>query len=307
MNPEQENQAPSSFAVGSFAGVRTAGGVLDRIVEAKARRLLDARTADSGVSVTAAGLSVGLPGTAFIDALSRPNQVNVIAEIKRQSPSKGIIRQDFDPLAIAASYAKNGAAALSVLTEEDFFGGSLEYLKKIRRELPEVPLLRKDFIFDLSQISESRDAGANALLLITAILDDYLLGSLIDSTEHAGLAPLVEVHNSEELERAAKAGARLIGVNNRDLRDFTVSLETSVQLATLAPQGRVLVSESGINTGQDIAYLTHAGYNAFLVGEHLMKADDPGAALSELIREAGGTMDAHGSENTNQEIHEVSL
>jgi indole-3-glycerol phosphate synthase len=218
----------------------------------------------------------------FFDSLNRSDRINVIAEIKRRSPSKGILREDFDPSLIAESYCRNGAAALSILTEEDFFDGSLDHIRSARDKV-DIPILRKDFIIDARQVPEAAHAGADALLLIVAILDDELLKDLIEAAIESKLDALVEVHTESEMERAARAGARVIGVNNRDLTTFNVTLETSLRLAPLAPQGGVLVSESGINTGKDIDRLRRAGFHAFLIGEHFMRAGDPGRALKELV------------------------
>jgi indole-3-glycerol phosphate synthase len=263
-------------------GVIEAGGILDRIVASKAKRLEEtklrlplarlARSTDGKIRPLAA-------------ALSRSERVNIIAEIKQRSPSKGIICEDFDPVRIAKSYEIGDAAALSVLCEEDFFGGSLEHLKAIRGQV-ELPLLRKDFIFDEYQIYESASAGADAILLIVAILDDELLARLIGLARDVGLEPLVEVHSADEVRRAAQAGASIIGVNNRDLTTFNVDLETSVRMVSVAPIGAILVSESGIHNGQDIRRLKQSGFSAFLVGEHLMRAGNPGDALAQLIAEA---------------------
>jgi len=268
-------------------GLLSAGGVLDRIVETKAGRLDDAKRRAPIELLAAEALAIAaLPRErSLAAALRRPNRVNVIAEIKRRSPSKGIICENFDPAGIAESYASCGAAALSVLCEEDFFGGSLAHLEAIRRRI-DLPLLRKDFIFDSYQLYESRVAGADAVLLIVAILEDDLLSRLIGLANELGLEALVEVHSVDEMTRAARAGASIIGVNNRDLTTFKVDLDTSLQLAPLAPKGAILVSESGINTGSDIRRLRSAGFNAFLVGEHLMRAQDPGEALRRLIEEA---------------------
>jgi len=268
-----------------------AGGILDRIVDAKAVRLEAAkrRAPINGLMDRAGSQSSTRICHSLADALSRA-QVNIIAEIKQRSPSKGIIRDDFDPIRIADSYAGAGAAALSVLAEEDFFGGSLEHLEAIRSRVA-LPLLRKDFIFDEYQLYESLLAGADAVLLIVGILEDELLRSLIDLADKLELNALVEVHSADEMKRAIRAGATMIGVNNRDLTTFAVDLETSVQLARIATDGAILVSESGINFGSDIQRLKAAGFSAFLVGEHLMRATDPGAALLQLISEA----DAGGS------------
>ena len=211
----------------------------------------------------------------------------MIAEIKRRSPSKGVIRQVFDPAAVAESYARGGAAAISVLTEEDFFDGSLDHLRAARQVAMHLPILRKDFVFDEYQLYEAAAAGADAVLLIAAILDDELLEKMIRVASEIGLDQLVEVHDAEEMRRAAAAGAGIIGVNNRDLRTFEVTLETSEKLAPLAPDGVVLVSESGIENAADIGRLRHAGFQAFLIGEHLMRARDPGLALNDLISNAG--------------------
>ena len=264
-------------------GVRAAGGILDRIVEAKAARLEAAKRRAPTSALIERGASRSFHSLA--GALARADSVNIIAEIKQRSPSKGIICADFNPVRIASSYAGAGAAALSVLAEEDFFGGSLDHLEAIRNRVA-LPLLRKDFIFDEYQLHESVSAGADAVLLIVAILEDELLATLIELAGKLGLDALVEVHSSYEIERAIKAGASLIGINNRDLTTFAVDLETSIELAGLAPTGSVLVSESGIHYGADIRRLKSAGFNAFLVGQHLMSANDPGAALAQLIREA---------------------
>jgi indole-3-glycerol phosphate synthase len=265
-------------------GVREAGGVLDRIVRAKAERLGHAKLiapAEQVAEQSSRAASARRAGT-FAEALARPGAVNVIAEVKHRSPSKGVIREDFDPVGIARSYRDAGAAALSVLCEEDFFGGSLDHLKAIRGRV-DLPLLRKDFIFDEYQIHESAAAGADALLLIVAMLEDELLARLVDLTRGLKLDALVEVHSAFEMERAVRAGARVIGVNNRDLTTFTVDLGVSTELAPLAPEGAVLVSESGISSAGEVRLLKSAGYHAFLIGEHFMRAADPGGALRGLV------------------------
>ena len=264
-------------------GVLAAGGVLDRIVDAKAQRVAHLKvTRPINEQPAPVSERSTLPQCSMIEALSRPDRTSIIAEIKHRSPSKGIIREEFDPIAIAASYEKAGAAALSVLTEEDFFGGSLAQLRAVRERVG-LPLLRKDFLFDEYQIHEALAAGADALLLIVAILDDALLADLIALATELKIDPLVEVHTAREMDRATAAGARLIGVNNRDLTTFNVDIETSERLATLAPRDAVLVSESGIHTGRDVYRLKQAGYKAFLVGEHFMRAVDPGEALGQLV------------------------
>jgi len=269
------------------SSVLAAGGILERIVEAKSRRLEEAKRRTPLEQLAEQALAIDNSATrrSLAEALGRTDRVNIIAEIKQRSPSKGIICEDFDPVRIAVGYANAGAAALSVLAEEDFFGGSLEHLKVIRERVT-VPLLRKDFIFDQYQLYESVVAGADAVLLIVAILEDEPLAKLIELTRKLGLESLVEVHSGDEMRRAAEAGAAIVGVNNRDLTTFNVDLRTSIELAADAPKGATLVSESGINTGSDIRRLRSAGFNAFLVGEHLMKASEPGEALRRLIDEA---------------------
>lgn len=265
-------------------GLIVAGGILDRIVDLKARRLSESKR-ERPLNEILDRLERSAPARAphsLLAALTRPDRTNIIAEVKHRSPSKGVIREDFDPLAIADSYARGGAAALSVLTEEDHFGGSLNYLRQIRYRTT-LPLLRKDFIFDEYQVYESAEAGADALLLIVAILDDRLLARLIECATEAGLDALVEVHTRGEMDRAARAGARLVGVNNRDLTNFKVDIETSLTLVEHAPRGAVLISESGVKTGADVRRLKSAGFHAFLVGEHLMRAESPGDALRDLI------------------------
>ena len=270
----------------ALPGMLTPGGVLDRIVEAKAARLSDSirRKPIELLLPRALAMPVSPPLRSFSSTLNRQDRVNVIAEIKQRSPSKGVICQDFDPVRIAESYASGGAAALSVLCEEDFFGGSLADLEAIRGRV-DLPLLRKDFIFDPYQLYESRAAGADAVLLIVAILGDTLLSRLIGLAKELGIDPLVEVHSLDEMERATRAGASIIGVNNRDLTTFDVQLDASIRLAPHASIGTILVSESGINSGADIRRLRSAGFTAFLVGEHLVRARNPGEALRSLIDE----------------------
>jgi indole-3-glycerol phosphate synthase len=211
--------------------------------------------------------------------------VNVIAEFKRASPSKGVIRADAEPAQIALAYEAGGAAAISVLTEEDRFLGSLDDLRAVRAAV-KVPVLRKDFIFDEYQLYESAAAGADALLLIVAALDDETLARLRQITEdELEMDALVEVHTEEELRRAVQAGATLIGVNNRDLHSFNVSLEVSVKLAEHAPADNLLVTESGLRSSDDLRRLRALGYRGFLIGETLMRASEPEKALRELNSE----------------------
>ena len=205
--------------------------------------------------------------------------INIIAEFKRRSPSKGMIREGANPIDVARAYEEGGAVAMSVLTEEDYFHGSLDDLRQVKATV-DLPVLRKDFIVDEYQVYESAAAGADAILLIVAALDDDLLSRLRRLAEdELQMDALVEVHTSEEMKRAAACGAKLIGVNNRDLRTFEVSLDTSLRLAQEAPADALLVSESGLNNASDLQRLYGAGFRGFLIGETLMRADDPAAAL----------------------------
>lgn len=208
---------------------------------------------------------------------------NLIAEVKYRSPSKGILCPDFDHIALAKTYAANGAAAISVLTDEKYFGGSLDYLNEISALGLDIPLLRKDFIFDAYQLYEARAAGASAVLLIVAMLDDAELRNLLSATHELGMDALVETHTTVEVEKALKADARVIGVNNRDLHTFNVSLETSLSLRSLIPADKVMVAESGIHTQDDVARLADAGVDAMLIGEGLMTAPDVAAKVREFI------------------------
>lgn len=205
----------------------------------------------------------------------------IIAEVKKASPSKGVLAQEFDPVQIARTYQAGGAAALSVLTDQHFFQGSIDHLKAARASV-QLPVLRKDFTIHRDQIAEAAAAGADAILLIAAILTEAELGDFREYAETFGMDALVEVHDRPELDRTIASGARVIGVNNRDLRTFQVKLKVSLDLANHMPQGAILVSESGIGTPEDVRQLRAAGYSAFLVGEHLMRAPDPAAALREL-------------------------
>jgi len=216
------------------------------------------------------------PTRRFLDALHHtPNPIALIAEVKRASPSKGVIRAEFDPLTLAQRYAEAGADALSILTDEPYFGGRLEYLARIRSHVP-LPLLRKDFIVDTYQIYESRVMGADAILLIVAAVEsDATLREWRELAESLGLDALVEVHTEAELERALRTGATLIGINNRNLHTFETRLQTTFDLLPRVPPDRVVVSESGIETAEQVRALHQAGVQAMLVGETLMRAEDP--------------------------------
>jgi indole-3-glycerol phosphate synthase len=206
----------------------------------------------------------------------------VIAEVKKASPSKGVLRADFIPADIAQSYAEHGAACLSVLTDKDFFQGSVDYLKQARASC-DLPVLRKDFIVDAYQVYESRVMGADCILLIAACLDDAQMASLEVLAMSLDMAVLVEVHDSAELARALQLKTPLLGINNRNLQTFEVSLDTTLSLLKDVPADRLLVTESGITTPADVARLRAAGVNAFLVGEAFMRAEDPGVALATLF------------------------
>lgn len=210
----------------------------------------------------------------------------IIAEVKKASPSKGVIRADFDPLAVADDYQAAGAAAISVLTEKKFFQGSLDYLRQIRQRVS-VPLLRKDFVFDDYQVHEACAYGASAILLIVAILGDRQLSDLAQLAQTLGLDCLIEVHDEAERDRALASGARLLGINNRDLRTFHTTLETSERLVKGVPDEVFVVSESGLSAAAQLDRLEAQGVGAFLIGETFMAATDPGASLRSLL--GGGT------------------
>lgn len=253
--------------------------ILEKIVVRKRERLAVSKAALPLTELSK--LVAPQAGGRFIQALQREG-INIIAEIKRRSPSKGVIRENFDAVAIAQNYTANGAAALSCLTEEDFFDGSLAYLRAVRQVTP-LPLLRKDFIFDEYQLWEAAQAGADCILLIAAMLEPKLFNDLLQAAYGLGLDVLVEVHDAAETEQVLRYDVRLLGVNNRNLRTFVTTLDTSVQLAAHLPAGLTLVSESGIRSRADIEFLKQAGFHAFLIGEELMRAPDEGAALRSLI------------------------
>lgn len=253
--------------------------ILQRILETK-REEIESRKRTLPLTDLKARLADTPPPRGFHQALRHtPNPIGLIAEIKRASPSKGVIRADFDPLAVAERYHEAGADALSVLTDEPFFQGKPEYLRLAREQTP-LPALRKDFIIEEYQIYESRALEADAILLIVAALPErQQLHDLRLLAESLGMDALVEVHDEWELETAVESGATLIGVNNRDLRTFEVSLETTFRLLRYFPEGITRVSESGIETPEQVRSLWSAGVHALLVGETLMRADDPVATV----------------------------
>jgi len=260
--------------------VSDAKNILDRIVEARRESIAHRKRAVPEIALKMA-VEKCAPPRDFPGALSR-DAFNVIAELKKASPSLGRIRDDYAPAALAAELEAAGAAALSVLTEEDFFSGSLADLH-IARKATTIPILRKDFIIDPWQVWETRAVGADSFLLIVAILSDEALRHLLALGRRLKMEPLVEVHSRDELTRAVAAGARIIGVNNRDLRDFKVRIETSLELVAEIPDGCIAVSESGLRTHDDISHLRLAGFEAFLIGELLMKHSDPAAQLRALL------------------------
>jgi len=256
---------------------------LDKIIAATRVRVARTRSA-ADLRTLQKRAEAHLP-RGFRRALERQDGVAVIAELKKASPSRGLIRAEFDPAGLAREFEAAGAAALSVLTEEEFFQGSLENLQS-SSEATGLPCLRKDFIVDEFQLLEARAHCADAVLLIVAALSQPELKTLSRGAAEHGLDVLCEVHDEVELRRAEDAGCNLIGVNNRNLKTLQVDLETSLRLAELMPKGALRVAESGIHSGADIARLRSAGYQAFLIGESLMKAKSPGEALRTLLSEA---------------------
>lgn len=258
--------------------------ILQRIVQSKRAEVAAARTRRPLAQVRADAESRVLTRD-FIAALRNQQgagRAAVIAEVKKASPSRGVLRADFVPADIAQSYAEHGAACLSVLTDAPFFQGCADYLKQARASC-DLPVLRKDFMIDAYQIFESRALGADAILLIAACLDDAQMAEFEAIAAHLGLAVLVEVHDAAELERALRLRTPLIGVNNRNLKTFEVSLETTLALRREVPAERFLICESGIHTRADVDRMRQAGVPGFLVGEAFMRAPDPGAALAELF------------------------
>jgi indole-3-glycerol phosphate synthase len=262
------------------------GTVLDRILEAR-RAEVDHRKRVLPETALKYGVKAATPLRDFSAALCRDG-LNVLAELKPASPSRGVIREPFEPVELAHSLESAGACALSVLTEGEFFLGSLKNLRDARKAI-QLPVLRKDFIFDSWQVWETRANDADSFLLIVATLSDGLLRDLIALGRELGMEPLVEVHTAEDLDRALAAGAHILGVNNRDLKTLTVNVDTSFDLIGRFPDDCIAVSESGLRTHEDLVKLRAAGFDAFLIGTHLMLAPDPAAALSSLISVAPGT------------------
>lgn len=255
--------------------------ILDAIVAA-ARKIVEDRRADVPLQTLERAARRRAGARDFAAALTRPGRLNVVAECKRRSPARGILRRDYDVTAIARAYEAAGAAAISVLTEPTFFDGSIEHLDAVHAAVS-VPVLRKDFVVDEYQLAEARAMGADAVLLIVAALGDDELRGLLRASRQFGLFVLVEVHDEAELDRALLADAGIVGVNNRDLKTLEVDLSASTRLIGRMPRGVVAIAESGLKTRRDLEALRAAGYDAFLIGERLMTAADPGAELRELL------------------------
>jgi indole-3-glycerol phosphate synthase len=254
-----------------------------RTIVAATLHITESRRAQEPASVLERRAAVRKPrGDRFEAALGMSGRVNVIAECKRRSPSRGVLAAQYDPVAVARQYEAGGAAAISVLTEPTFFDGALEHLAAVR-EAVDLPVLRKDFVVSDYQLLEARAAGADAVLLIVAALEQPELVRLQSRAWELGLAALVEVHDDEELARAIDSGARLVGVNNRNLRTLVVDVGASDRLAAQMPAGVVSVSESGLQTRADLERLAAAGYRAFLIGERFMTDPDPAGAIAQLI------------------------
>lgn len=255
--------------------------ILTKILTTKAEEVAAARAATPLEAVRTAAAGAPAP-RGFYRALREPAGVQVIAEVKKASPSAGVLSADFDPIAIARTYQAHGAAGLSVLTDAPYFQGHLSYLARIRASVV-VPLLRKDFVIDEYQVVEARLAGADAVLLIAEVLDDARLAALLARARGLGMAALVEFHDEANLPRVLAAGADLVGINNRDLRRFVTDLDRTLRLRDRIPPGVVLVSESGIRTRRDVERLEAAGVAAVLVGETLMRQPDLGLAVERLL------------------------
>jgi len=255
--------------------------ILDDIVAYKREELAVQKQQVSVAQLQQLPLFAALPPS-FLRSVRSKKGRSIIAEVKKASPSKGVIRADFEPLQFAQTYEANGAAAISVLTEKKFFQGSLTYLQRIRESVT-VPLLRKDFLLDPYQVYEARAFGASAILLIVAILSDEQLSELSSLARTLGMDCLVEVHDEMELERALKCGVSLLGINNRDLRTFQTTIETSERLMRLVPTDVTVVSESGLSRSEQLSRLEAQGVRAFLIGETFMAAPDPGVPLREML------------------------
>ena len=261
-----------------------ADNALSRIVKYKQQELLDAKAA-CALSELERAVSQQSGARGFVQSIESTlsnKRPAVIAEVKKASPSKGVIRENFFPAEIAASYQQGGATCLSVLTDQHFFQGTNAYLRQAR-DACELPVLRRDFMIDEWQVWEARSLGADCILLIVAVLEDELLHSMVGLARELDMDVLVEIHDDQELQRALALDTRLIGINNRDLRTFETSLETTTRLLSQIPIDRIVVTESGIHTKDNVRYMRDHMVNTFLVGEAFMRADDPGAELTRLF------------------------
>lgn len=254
--------------------------ILDEII-ATTRKTLEQRKEQRPITLLDCDCMNQSPPKDAIKALGKPG-INLIAEIKRASPSKGTLAPDLDAISLAQIYEQNGAAAISVLTEPDYFKGSLDDLESVRKAV-EVPLLRKDFIIDFYQVWEARASGADMVLLIAAALPMGDLARLYEAIIDLAMTPLIEVHNRKELEQVLELGPKVIGINNRNLATFEVNLETTMELRSLIPKDKLVVSESGIHRRTDVELLEDAGVNAILVGEALVKSGDPAKKIKDLL------------------------
>ncbi len=278
--------------------------LLETIIAAT-RRIVEVRQAEEPLAVLAErAAAMPTRGGRLHAALSRVEGVNVIAECKRRSPSRGVLREDYDPVAIATGYAEAGAAAISVLTEPTFFDGSLDHLRAVRAAV-EIPLLRKDFVVSEYQLLEAKAAGADAVLLIVAALRPAALKVLHDHARRHGLDVMVEAHDAGELSIAIDAGARIVGVNNRNLRTLQVDVHASETLIAMMPADVIAVSESGLKTAGDLTRLKAMGYRAFLIGERFMTAAEPGEQLKELLASAAGTKGTEATKDTKRKTFGV--
>lgn len=258
--------------------------ILKKILQTKAQEITAAAAKESLVDLSHRA-EMALPVRGFIQSIERKiasGQAAVIAEIKKASPSKGVMRENFIPAEIAKSYEAGGAACLSILTDRDYFQGAEKYLIQAR-EVTSLPVIRKDFIIDPYQVYEARAMHADCILLIVSALGDAMLNELLALAHHLQMDVLMEVHDAQEMQRAVESGAKLIGVNNRNLRSFEVSLQTTLELLAICPDDRIIVTESGIHLPQDVSLMRNNNVNAFLVGEAFMRADEPGKKLAELF------------------------
>ena len=258
--------------------------ILKKILKRKAEEITEAAANESLVDLSKRA-EIALPVRGFINSIENKiaeGQAAVIAEIKKASPSKGVMRENFFPAEIANSYEKGGAACLSILTDRDYFQGAPEYLMQAR-EATKLPVIRKDFIIDPYQVYEARAMNADCILLIVSALGDAMLNELLALAHHLQMDVLMEVHDREEMQRAIQSGARLIGVNNRNLRTFEMDLQTTLGMLDMLPDDRILVTESGIHTPEHVKLMRENNVNSFLVGEAFMRADEPGEKLAELF------------------------